>query len=91
MTGKEEEAFVPAQQEQRQNKAFDPFLTTTATRMETSTTSTRLGVFAETTLRADEKNNDSDDEMRQQRERSSSGSDNNLVISGTDRKFGLRT
>ena len=25
MTGKEEEAFVPAQQEQRQNKAFDPF------------------------------------------------------------------
>ena len=50
--------------------------------METSTTSTRLGVFAETTLRADEKNNDSDDEMRQQRERSSSGSDNNhLVIS----------
>ena len=84
MTGKEEEAFVPArQQEQRQSKAFDPFLTTTAARMETSTTSTtRLGVFAGTTLRDDEKKNDSDEEMRRQRERRSSGSDNNhLVIS----------
>lgn len=81
--GKEEASFVPAQQQERQNKAFDPFLTTTATRMETSTT--RLGVFAgtttETTLRDDEKNNDSDDEMRQQRGRSSSGCNNHLVIS----------
>ena len=82
MTGKEEEAFVPArQQEQRQNKAFDPFLATTATRMETSTTSTRLGVFAETTLRDDEKNNDSDEEMRQQRESFSGSNNNHLVIS----------
>lgn len=83
MTGKEEEAFVPARQQERQSKAFDPFLTTTAARMETSTTSTtRLGVFAGTTLRDDEKKNDSDEEMRRQRERRSSGSDNNhLVIS----------